>query len=134
MNKPVKTRSIIIVSVIVLLLLGVGVRDYIAGQNAESAREAVLAWGRLAPFPESARNIVIQPEGGTFSRAFRASFSAPATDIASWVQASPGLAEARPEQVGSVRKFLISPGEGAARAEAEIDDLNNVVRIYVVWS
>lgn len=98
-------------------------------------RRAVLEWGRLAPFPESARDFRIQTEGSMFSRAFRVSFTAPIADIDRWLGESPGTRDVAPERPGAnVRRFLISPGKGAQKAEITVEDSTGEVRVYVAWS
>lgn len=96
--------------------------------------KATLEWGRLAPFPKSARDLVITTQGNMFTRGFRVSFSAPKEDIARWAEESPGLRETQPEKKGSERKYVIKPGGGAVYAEVVIDDATDQVRTYVAWS
>jgi hypothetical protein len=100
-----------------------------------SARECILEWGRLSPFPPSAQQLSINTEGGFFTRSFRVSFTAPPADIERWLQASPGTRETSPTtpSVG-IRHFQIAPGGGANRAEVSVDDSTNLVLIYVSWS
>jgi hypothetical protein len=94
-----------------------------------------LLWGRLAPIPASARHLTITKEGSMFTRAFRASFSAPVSDIEQWLGESPGTREAAPERHSpTTRRFLIKPGGGAQWAEVTVDDTLGEVRIYVYWS
>ena len=70
-----------------------------------------------------------------FTRAFRASFVAPAADIEQWLQQSPGTREALPATPSpGVRHFEIAPGGGAQHAEATVDDTQHKVSIYVYWS
>jgi len=102
--------------------------------DKRSGIEATLEWGRLAPFPKSARDLVITTQGNMFTRSFRVSFSAPKEDIARWTEESPGLRETQPEKQNSQRKFVIKPGGGAVYAEVVIDDATNQVRTYVAWS
>ena len=103
--------------------------------NRVSAIEAALTWGRLAPFPASAQQFVVSTQGSVFTRAFRASFIAPAADIEKWLQQSPGTREASPETPSPrVRHFQIIPGGGAQHAEVTVDDTQHRVSIYVYWS
>ena len=70
-----------------------------------------------------------------FTRAFRASFSAPIEDVEQWLRESPGTREATLERPSpSTRRFLIRPGGGAQWAEVTVDDSSGEVRIYVCWS
>jgi len=99
-----------------------------------SGINATLEWGRLAPFPKSARDLVVTKTGNIFTRGFRVSFSAPKEDIARWAEESPGLTETQPEKEGSQRKYEIKPGGGAQHAEVVIDDSTDKVQVYVFWS
>lgn len=93
-----------------------------------------LEWGRLAPFPKSARDLVIAKTGNIFTRGVRVNFYAPKEDIALWVEESPGLKETQPKKEGSQRTYDIKPGGGAQHAEVVIDDSTNKVQVYVFWS
>jgi hypothetical protein len=102
--------------------------------DKRSGIKAALEWGRLAPFPESARDLVVTTEGNMFTRSFRVSFSAPKEDIAQWADESPGLRETQPKKEGPQRKYVIKPGGGAVYAEVVIDDSTDKVQVYVAWS
>jgi len=103
--------------------------------EAASAMDCVLEWGRLAPFPQSAKDLTITAEGGSFTRAFRAKFTAPPQDINAWIASSLGTKNLVPERAGSsIRKYVIAPGGGAAYAKVVIDDQTNLVTVYVYWS
>ena len=139
-----KTRTKrVLLTLGLLLLAGLGLLAWLgysylfprSAQNEASARACVLEWGRLAPFPSSAQDLSVTVEGGLFTRAFRASFTAPAADIEAWLQQSPGPREVKPatSRLGR-REFKIEPGGGAQRAELEVDDIHHRVLIYVVWS
>jgi hypothetical protein len=94
-----------------------------------------LQWGRLAPYPPSARQISIKPEGNMFTRAFRASFTAPADEIERWLQESPGTRGAAATTVSpGIRHFEIVPGGGAQAARVTVNDTTSQVYIYVCWS
>jgi hypothetical protein len=94
-----------------------------------------LLWGRLAPIPASAQHLAITKAGSMFTRAFRASFSVPVSDIEQWLGESPGTREAAPERPSpTTRRFLVKPGGGAQWAEVTVDDTSGAVRIYVYWS
>jgi hypothetical protein len=101
----------------------------------QSAISATLKWGRLAPFPSTAEQFSITTEGNMFTRAFRASFTAPPSDIEQWLQQSPGTREVSPTTPSpGIRRFQIVPGGGAQLAEITVDDTKNRVFIYVAWS
>ena len=94
----------------------------------------VLEWGRLAPFPSNATNVLIETEGSSFSRSFRAVFIAPKQDIEDWVKNSPGFNEVIPEELSDNKVwYSIVPGGGANTAEVTIDKILNKVEIYVSW-
>ena len=104
-------------------------------RNRASAIDATLTWGRLASFPASAQQFVISTHGNMFSRAFRASFVAPAAEIDRWLQQSPGTREATLSTPSpGVRHFQITPGGGAQHAEVTVDDTQHRVSICVYWS
>ena len=85
--------------------------------------EAVLEWGKLAPFPKSARGVQVKVLGGMFTREFRASFTAPQADIEAWLQRSPGPQGLPGRQMSEhVRRFRYEPGGGAEFAEVVVDD------------
>src|SRR4051794_7721769 len=97
-------------------------------QRLEIPRE----WARLAPYPESARDLRASASGSAFSRSFRVSFTAPARDIERWLGASPGPREATPNVTSPGRRhFAIKPGGGAQHAEVTVDDATGLVSIYV---
>ena len=93
----------------------------------------ILAWGRLAPFPKSAKNLEIHTEGGMFTRGFRALFTAPAADVERWLKASPGTREAKQPEPATIRRYDIAPGDGANRALVTVEN-GTLVEIYVSWS
>ncbi len=122
-----------------LLLVGKGRGEPARRQtDVDSAIEIVLGWGRLAPFPKSAREIDVVTGGSAFTRAFRVTFQAPQGDIEQWVNDSPGLRESAPEMVDEhITRYVIEPGEGAAYAEVVItvlDDGMRLVQVYAYWS
>jgi hypothetical protein len=102
--------------------------------DKRTAINRTMEWGRLAAFPENAKELVVTTEGNMFTRSFRVSFSASQEEIARWITESPGLRETQPKLEGSLRKYDIKPGGGAVHAEVVIDDSNNQVRVYVAWS
>ena len=112
----------------------VGYRWVQSGSRTD-AMAAVLEWGRLAPFPESAEQLTITPEGSMFTRAFRVQFIAPPDVINQWLLASPGIGVIEGDTPQPhVRYFRIVPGGGAQGAEAEVDDVTHTVKVYVYWS
>jgi hypothetical protein len=105
----------------------------LTGERRDSAISATLKWGRLAPFPTSAQNVVVKTEGNMFTRSFEVHFQAPAQDIDRWIKESPGLAESTPLFENGSRKYFIKPAGGANRAEVRISN-NQDVLVYVSWS
>jgi hypothetical protein len=102
-----------------------------ARQRLDITRE----WARLAPYPESARNLKATTTGNMFTRGFRVSFAADAAVIERWLQDSPGPRESTPERPeAGKRHFFIKPGGGAQWAEVTVDDILNLVQIRVYWS
>ena len=128
-----KTRTMRILLVIWgVIALGIGGFSWL---NRTSAINTTRMWGRLAPFPKSAQRFTISSEGSMFTRAFRCSFSAPASDIEQWLQQSPGTRETTPATPSpGIRIFKIAPGGGAQWAEVTVDDTEHCVAIYVYWS
>lgn len=97
--------------------------------------EATLEWGRLAPFPKEARNLDIHSEGNAFARTFRGSFSCPKEPLVRWVSESPGLQDAKIEEISvSKKRYVISPGGNANFAEVVIDYETGKVEFRVSWS
>jgi len=128
-----KQKKLLVASAACLLLAAVaGMFLY---HNHRSMIACTLEWGRLAPFPESAREFTIRAEGGMFTRAFRASFTADPEAIEKWLRDSPGTRDVSPEKLPpNRRRFKISPGGGAQGARVTVDDDAHAVAIYVYWS
>ena len=100
-----------------------------------SVVRAILTWGRLAPFPQSAQVSSITATGNMFSRGFRVSFTAPAPDIEQWLRQSPGTRDLIPDvPAPGFRYFQIEPGGGAQGAQVSVDDRIHRVSVYVYWS
>jgi hypothetical protein len=120
---------------VVAMIVYVGSGESGTPSDKQSAIESTLRWARLSPFPSSAQQFSLTTEGNMFTRSFRASFTAPPTDIKQWLVQSPGIREASPTTPApGVRHFEISPGDGAQHAEVTVDDTANQVSIYVSWS
>ena len=98
-----------------------------------SMLECTLEWARLATIPEFKEQFAIATEGGPATRAFRASFLLPESDLKGWVEASPGLKDAGLAMEG-VKQYAIEPGSGAMYAEAVIDFDTGLVKVYTYWS
>ncbi len=118
----------------ILYLLASNARDNRNSIKQEDMMGILLEWGRLAPFPASATNILIETEGSSFTRSFRASFVAPEQDIQDWIKSSPGLNNTTAEELPHNQVwYSILPGGGANKAEVTIDYGLNKVEIYVSW-
>src|SRR4051794_28571534 len=88
-------------------ICGVAWLGYTSRDRA-SAIDCTLIWGRLAPFPASAGSFTISTTGNMFTRGFRSSFTAPATDIEQWLQQSPGTRDIQPSSPSpGIRQFEI---------------------------
>jgi hypothetical protein len=127
-----------LIGIIPLMILSVFPSNAMDNRNPFKKKEMMmitLEWGRLAPFPANATNVAIETEGGSFTRSFRASFSAPEEDIRTWIRNSPGLNEATPTELSDHKfEYRITPGGGANMAKVTIDFTLNKVDIYVSWS
>ena len=133
MNLRAKRAIAITVPIVVVLLVVFFVAYRYAHQRSMVA--CTLEWGRLAPFPEGARDFAIRAEGSMFTRAFRASFAADPDVIERWLADSPGTRDATPVRVRpNTRKYTITPGGDAQGAEVLVDDEKHVVSVYVFWS
>jgi hypothetical protein len=133
MNQPTRKR-LQLVGIAGLVLTVALLFVYRSWDRHEMLR-VTLVWGRLAPVPASARNLIITRTGNMFTRGFHVSFSAPMADVETWLHESPGTREATLERPSAaVRRFLISPGGGAQHAEVTVDGQSGGVRIYVYWS
>ena len=146
MSKPSKL-GILIVSAVCLLgsLISFVVFYFSLSSNARDNQDPakqqemmtiILEWGRFAPFPVNATNVSIKTEGSSFTRSFRASFTASKQEILAWIKDSPGINEAVSEAVSQESsdnkvKYIISPSNGANSAEVTIDFTLNKVDIYV---
>jgi hypothetical protein len=140
MTKPLKVViSLLNIACLVGLLSCIVLSSSNSRDNQDHAKQAemmalVLEWGRLAPFPASATNISIKTEGSSFTRSFRASFIATKQDIETWMNDSPGINEATPEEISKNKvQYIIEPGGGANWAEVTIDFASDKVEIYVSW-
>ena len=97
--------------------------------------DCIITWGRFAEFPAGIQDFEMKTEGGMFTRAFRASFSASPKIISDWLSASPGISDSQKEIIRPNRiRYLIKPGGGAQHAEVEVDQEKGIVKIYVYWS
>ena len=133
MKLDARAQLWLLITFLVMGLAFVSWRDGWFKSEAERAMPAILKWGRLEPFPESARDLQVKVSGNMFTRGFRASFTAPQADIEAWLKRSPGTREGLPKS-GPVRVFEIKPGGGAQFARVTVDDRLHRVLIRVYWS
>ncbi len=124
---------LIVSSFIILACSSSNRRSEMTAEGRKEAIEATLEWGRLAPFPTSAREIKVKAEGGPFSRSFHCQFSASKSELEAWIKSSPGLLEAESTYGDGKTNYRIKPGGGANRAEVTIGD-DGSVQIYTSWS
>lgn len=82
--------------------------------NRPEMVRVTLEWGRLAPFPETAREFQIHTEGGSFTRIFRGSFVDTAENIRSWLTSSPGVRDGKEEKEGV---HILKTGKGDTHGE-----------------
>lgn len=135
-------KKLLIVLLCVIVILAVAM--YLINPNEidnrnpiakKSMVECTIEWGRLAGFPDSKSDFIINTEGSSFTRSFRCSFYLPKNDLDEWIRKSPGLKDAEIETVDPTKqKYIIKPGGGAGYAEAIIDSKKCFVQIYVSWS
>ncbi|MFC1742633.1 hypothetical protein ACFL35_01465 [Candidatus Riflebacteria bacterium] len=115
-----------------LLLLPTNQADNSDPAKRKEMQKIILKWGRLAPFPDSIRDFSIKTEGNMFTRSFRAEFTLYPGPLKKWISASDGLREAKAfEKKTGIFTYHIKPGNGANRAEVEIDTRKGLVKIYV---
>ena len=124
---------LLIVSSVIIVACAPSKRLGMTAEERKEAMDATLEWGRLAPFPASAQEIMLKAEGGLFSRAFSCQFKASKSELETWIKSSPGLLEAESTYSDGKTKYRINPGGGANRAEVTIGD-DGSVQIYTSWS
>lgn len=140
-----RKKLIILVAFIILIVCATtsiltyfvakNINDSLNSRNEESAFEATLEWGRLAPFPKSAEELTVTASGNRFTRSFRVSFKASDEDIEQWLEQSEGISDATIEELDEDRtKYVIKPGGKANYAGVLVDRSNGLVGIYVSWS
>jgi hypothetical protein len=137
-SKQVIGNTVSRIFLITVFILCAGCNALPYQKNQDSAIETVLEWARLAPFPNSVRDLTVTSEGSMFTRAFRVRFSAQCKDVEIWLAQSPGTAEVEPKSLDDISYFYsITPGGGAQHAEVTISQLDGStcsVEIYTYWS
>jgi hypothetical protein len=101
--------------------------------NPETRKEmtaTTLEWGRLAPFPSTAKDFTIRTEGNSFTRTFRGAFSDDPATIRAWLKSSPGVMEG--EKNGNT--YELKTGEGASYGTIEVSPDGSRVTFRVSWS
>ncbi len=88
----------------------------------------------VAPIPAGAKLISVKTEGSSFTRSFRAKYSAPPSVIKKWLAASNGVKTAKIENTGKAIKYIINAKLGYQYAEVVVDFAANTVSMYVYWS
>lgn len=101
-----------------------------ANPDKSSMVECTLLWGRLAPFPSTAKDFTIYTEGNSFARTFRGSFSDAPENIQKWLEASAGFTEGRDDDGERVLKM----GEGASYGTIVVSEGGTRVTFRVSWS
>lgn len=78
--------------------------------------------------------MTVDIRGSMFTREFVIEFAAPKDDIAAWLNASPGTADALLQVDTPSQVISIKPGGGAMFAEVQVDWSSGRVRIRTFWS
>lgn len=104
-------------------------------ENRSPASQAEMAaitreWGRLAPFPKTARDFTIRTEGNMFTRGFRGSFRDTPENVRAWLDASPGAMEGTRKE----GRIFLEMGDGAQYGEVEVSPDGTEVKFRVSWS
>ena len=105
-----------------------------SGRDAESA---VREWGRLAPFPRTARDVTIKVGGSMFTRSFTGFFRDQTENIQSWLETSPGASHCEIAKIMQGASCVLQPGGGAQHAEVAVIRMSRgdrMVIFYVYWS
>ncbi len=134
MVKARKVIGCVVVSLVVLAPSIVSGIIYVQYANYYRALDAAKQWARLDDFPSSATDIRVEAAGSMFSPQFTVTFTAPLDEINACLDGSPGTAGVTPTTSGTIRKFDIDPGGGAAHAELEVDDAKQTVKVKTYWS
>ncbi len=144
--KKVFAASLVILSVLggVALLYAIGVFVAVViftfptndRDNANPSKRAemvnlTLEWGRLAPFPTSAKEFNIFTEGNSFTRTFRGSFTDSPSTIKAWLDASPGVTEGKKNHDETI---VLKMGGGANYGEITVSSDGTHVTFRVSWS
>jgi hypothetical protein len=93
-----------------------------------------LQWGRLAPFPATARDFGIRAEGGLFTRSFRGSFSDTPAHVEAWLAASPGVSSADCTKVAEGARCVLRTTRDVGYGELVLSPDKSHVTFYVSWS
>jgi hypothetical protein len=94
--------------------------------------ECTLLWGRLAPFPATARDFTIYTEGNSFKRTFRGSFVDTRENIEKWLAACPGFTEGKEDASEGIR--VLKMVEGASYGTIEVSEEGTKVTFRASWS
>jgi hypothetical protein len=126
-----------VIGVVVLyhVLEPTNVRDNRSASASKDMIDVSRKWGRLAEFPSTKKDFIIQTEGSMFTRSFRGSFSDTEDRVAQWLKDSPGIKEGRVEglQDGST-KYHLKMGGGAMAGEVIVSKGGRDVTLYICWS
>jgi hypothetical protein len=133
-----RSRTWIVVAA-VASVLGLAVAAILIAGRFGSDRDddglaAALEWARLVAVPESAQDVRVIASGGAFTRTIEVRFVAAPSDVATWLEQSPGTRETEPSTSNGVRHFDIEPGGGANAAFVEVTEATGAVLVYASWS
>jgi len=136
------------IGIVALPVLAIGIFVFVwvflgsnnARDNASSRKRAEMAeislqWGRLAPFPKTARNFTIRTEGSAFTRTFIGSFTDSPEAISKWLRDSRGVSEGKLEmQDDHSAKYILKMGGGASYGEVTVSADGSSVSFKIEWS
>lgn len=128
-----KSKLIYLLFILILLIGGI----YLVWPTIErnSMIECTLKWGRLAPFPKTAKNFNITTEGSAFTRTFIGSFSDTPETIQKWLKDSSGVQEGVQElRLGRVYRYTLKTGEGESYGEVRVSADGTAVEFKISWS
>lgn len=106
-------------------------RDNANPEKKVEMSELTLEWGRLTPFPKTAKDFEIYTEGNSFTRTFKGSFTDTPEHIKAWLLSSPGVTEGKKSSDG---KYILKTSEGVAYGEVVVSPDSQSLMFEVAWS
>jgi hypothetical protein len=120
--------------VVFVLLMPTNARDNADPSMRPEMVRVTVEWGRLAPFPATARDFVIKTEGNMFTRSFRGSFTDTPEHIEAWLATSPGVSRAYCTQTSMGETCRLQTSERVSYGEVVVSPDKSRVTFYVAWS